>query len=500
MRIAVAGFQHETNTFAPQRAGYHEFLEADAWPGLTRGEAVATDLRGMNLPITGFIERAESAGAELLPILWCSAEPSAYVADEAFDKISGEICQALAEMSGLDALYFDLHGAMVTDSHEDGEGAFLERVRSVVGIDIPIVISLDLHANLTRAMFERTDAMTIFRTYPHLDMARTGARAFELLRPLLDGKLGAKALRKTPFLVPLPDQYTGKEPCKSLYGALPRMAGDGVTSLDLAAGFPPADIHDAGPGLVAYGMDQGAVDRAADELLAQFVDAEETFSSRLLNPDEAVALAVANEDNKPVVLADVQDNPGAGATADTVMLLEALVAGGARLAALAAIHDPEAAERAHAAGPGATIALALGGKSGLPGQYPFEGRFRVERLSDGHFPFTGRMYGGSTAELGPTALLLVETPNAEVRVVVSSKRVQCLDLAIFRHIGVEPEAQRILAVKSTVHYRADFAPIASQVVSVIAPGANPCRVAGIPYKRLRPGVRLGPLGPVHGKP
>ena len=195
---------------------------------------------------------------------------------------------------------------------------------------------------------------------------------------------------------------------------------------------------------------------------------------------------------RPTVLADVQDNPGAGATSDTTGLLRALVQGGAQGAVLALLWDPEAAAEAHQAGAGARLALALGGRFPAAGSGPYEAEVLVERLSDGRFQCTGEMYGGCEVALGKMALLRIVDPLADVRVIVSSLRFQCLDLAIFRHMGVEPAEQRILAVKSTVHYQADFAPIAGEIRHVGSPGANPCRLQRVPYRRLRSGLRRMP--------
>ncbi|MDX1402603.1 MAG: MlrC C-terminal domain-containing protein, partial [Kiloniellales bacterium] len=158
------------------------------------------------------------------------------------------------------------------------------------------------------------------------------------------------------------------------------------------------------------------------------------------------------------------------------------------------LNDPEMAVEAHRIGVGGTIEGALGGKSGLPGLDPYHGRFSVEALSDGHFPFTGAMYAGNVAELGSTAVLRILEDTADVRVIVGSKRCQCLDRAIFTHIGIDPAKERIVGVKSTVHFRADFEGIAGHILNAEAPGANPCRLDTIPYTRLRPGVRLGPGG------
>ncbi len=499
-RIAVGGFQHETNTFAPQRATFRDFEKHDGWPGLVRGAALLPTVAGMNLPIAGFIDAAQPGGHDLVPLSWCSAEPSSYVTEDAFERVTAMLCDDLAAHAAsggaFDAVYLDLHGAMVPEHYEDGEGETLRRVRAVVGDDIPVVVSLDLHANVTDAMVAHATALAIFRTYPHIDMAETGERAYALLATVLGGKPLAKAYRKLPYLIPLTAQCTYFEPNKSLYAAA---AAASAESGDIALGFPPADIHDCGPGLVAYDPDPAAATAAADGLYQAMMAAEAAFENPLLTADQAVLRAMANTSGQPVVLADAQDNPGAGGSSDTVGLLEALVRNGAQGAVMAILNDPEVNQRAQEAGPGGSFEATLGGKSGQPGQSPMAATFQVEALGDGRFNGSGAMLKGARMDLGPMALLRVADPQADVRVIVGAKRFQCLDRSIFRHLGVEPADQRIIAVKSTVHFRDDFDPIAAETLAVEAPGAHPCRLTEVPYGRLRDGVRLEPRGPAFSR-
>ncbi len=187
MRIAVGGFQHETNSFASVKAGYEQFETADGWPGLSRGAALAPALVGINLPAGGFLAAATAAGHQIAPLLWCSASPSAPVTDDAFERITAMLVADLRAAGPVDAVYLDLHGAMVTESVPDGEGEILARIRAVTGPDIPIVASLDLHANVTQRMVDLSDLLVPYRTYPHVDMAETGARAAALLDRILSG-------------------------------------------------------------------------------------------------------------------------------------------------------------------------------------------------------------------------------------------------------------------------------------------------------------------------
>ena len=492
-RIAIGGLHHETNTFAPLKATYEEFLQGGGWPGIQRGQSFFTTFKGMNLPISGAIEVLAGHGHSLVPLVWAAATPSAHVTEDAYERILAPMLEDLRAAGSLDGIFLDLHGAMVTEHLDDGEGELLRRVRAVVGRKIPIVTSLDLHANVTEQMIDLADVMVAYRTYPHIDMADTGKRAAEVLHRLLSGsEKPRKALETLPFLIPLPWQCTMTEPGGAVYRDLERIERDTGVLLSFTPGFPAADFQDCGGAIFGYGADPGRTRAAVQALTAAIAEREGEFAGTIYDADAGVAEALRRPAGKPIVLADTQDNPGAGGSSDTVGLLEALVRAGAPKTALAVMWDPASAAAAHAAGQGATVTLDLGGKSGAPGQRPFRASFVVEALGTGEFQGTGPMYGGAHMKLGPMALLRI----GDVRVVTATRKVQAADQAIFRHLGVEPTTTRILALKSSVHFRADFAPIAQEILVVKAPGAMLADPLDFPFKRLRPGVRLRPLGPV----
>ena len=488
-RIAIGGLHHETNSFAPQPADFASFVQADGWPGLQRGPGMFAGVAGVNLAITGFIDAATARGHELVPTVWANACPSGPVTEDAYECIVAMLLEDLGRSGAVDALFLDLHGAMVTEHLEDGEGELLRRVRDVVG-DLPIVAALDLHANVSDEMVARADILDAYRTYPHIDLAETGARCVGHVERLLGGDRPAKALRKADFLVPLVWQCTTIEPACTLYAEAARPSHDGGEVTALCMGFPAADTPACGPAVLAYAADKPAAAALADALAAQLDAAAPGFRGELLTPEVAVARALAMPAGRPVVLADVQDNPGGGGTSDTTDLLAALVEAGADGAVLALLHDPAAAAAAHAAGPGAEIALAVGGRTGPAGVRPFSAAFVVERIGEGRFVATGPMYRGSRMDLGPMALLRVA--GTGVRVVVSTRRVQAADQAMLRHLGIEPAEARVLALKSSVHFRADFEPIAQTVLLVRAPGAMVVEPRELPFRRLRPGLRLTP--------
>jgi microcystin degradation protein MlrC len=494
-RIAIGGFLHETNTFAPTKADYVAFQQGGGWPQMCEGAALLTSMRGINVGAAGFVEQAESYGWELVPTIWCAASPSAHVTQDAYERVSETLLAALKDAlaSGpLDAVYLDLHGAMVAEHVDDGEGEILTRVRKVIG-DLPLVVSLDLHGNITRQSIDLADAMIAYRTYPHVDMADTGRAVARHLKLMLDsGKTFAKAFRQLPFLIPISWQCTNDQPAKGIYEKLAAMQGEAVPSLSFCPGFPAADFPDCGPSVWAYGATQADADRAADALADLVVSQEAAFDGQIFTPGDAVrhAMRTAQGATKPVVIADTQDNPGAGGDSDTVGMLRALVANDAQRAAFGAVFDPASADAAHSAGVGASVALHLGGKSGIPGDAPFASTFVVERLSDGDFIAPGPYYGHRQMNMGPSACLRI----GGVRVVVVSRKAQLADQAMFRDVGIEPTTEAILVVKSSNHFRADFEPIAQEIIIAAAPGAMPADPSALPWTRLRPGIRVKPKG------
>lgn len=415
--------------------------------------------------------------------------------EPAFEAIAGDLVARIAAALPVDGVYLDLHGAMVCDHLDDGEGEILRRVREAVGPGIPVVSSLDLHGNVTDLMVDSADALVAYRTYPHVDMAETGRRAAAYLATLLGRpERDAKAFRRGDYLIPIAWQATAMEPCRTIYGRLAALEGGDVASVSFLPGFPAADFPDCGATILAYGRDQRAADRAADALAALVAESEPAFAGRVLGPDEGVreAMAIARDASRPVVISDTQDNPGAGGDSDTMGMARALVENRAERAAIGVIVDPAAAAAAHAAGIGATIRLALGARSGIPGDRPLEGEFLVEAVSDGSFVAPGPFYGGARMKLGPCAALRI----GGVRIVVGSRKAQMADRAMYRQVGIVPEEQAILVNKSSVHFRADFEPIAETILVCAAPGPMPVSPASLPWTRLRPGIRTAPLGPI----
>ena len=493
-RIAVAGFLHETNTFAPLPTTFEDFASAGGpYAAFLTGEEMLK-FRGktINRGFCGFMNKAEALGHEVVPLVYAAAEPSNQVSAGAFERVMAVITAGLSEKGPFDGLFLDLHGAMVYEDFNDGETEILRRCRAIVG-DIPIIASLDLHGNITRESFDLASMLVGYRTYPHTDVYQTGQRCATALNDLLQGKPVFKAFRQIPFLMPLTTQSTNTEPSRSIYAGITELERDPeIHSCTILAGFSPADMAHTGPTIFTYGATQTAADHAADRLFQSIMEREAEFSVSLLDPQQAVekAIQLAKVNQKPVILADVQDNAGAGGTSDTPWILAELVRQNAPKTALGLMLDPAAAQAAHAAGEGAVITLSLGGKL-TPGQQPFTASFLVKRLFEGEFTATGPMFNGITTTLGKMANLQV----GNVEVVVVSRRTQANDRSYFRQVGIEPSEMKILVLKSSNHYRADFEAISSAIIPVDAPGAYTEDPSKTVYKNLREGVRLMGLGP-----
>ncbi len=493
MRIAIGGFMHETHSFAPRPTTFQDFLTPGGWPHLQRGAEMIDALHNTAAPISGAIRQAEARGVDLVPLLWCMANPAGPIDDEAFERICAMLVADLSDAlraGHLDGVYLDLHGAALADLAPDAEGELLRRVRAVIGAEMPLVISLDPHANLTETMMQHSDAVVPFRTYPHVDMREAGWRAMKLLIARIQRKAPfAKAFRALNFWMPLTSQCTLVNPMKAVMHAREQISiASGVTELAFCFGFPYADFPGCQATISAFAADQRAADLAADGLLAYLNQHESDFVLNVIPAADAVAAAkkIAERATRPVVLADTQDNPGGGGHGDTTGLLAELVRQHARGSVLASINDAASVAACQKAGVGGMLFLSLGGKSD---DVPLDCQARVLKLTDGDFVCTGPMAAGNPAHLGPTALISV---GQDVRVIVTSTKMQAYDQALLRHVGIEPATCKILALKSSVHFRADFQALAEKVMVVQAPGPVMADPSGLPFKHVRPDIRRLP--------
>lgn len=518
MRIFIAGYQHETNTFAPTLADWDAFNAGHTFPAYRRGQKLIETFKDINIPAGGFIQAALAKGWQLVPSVWAGATPSSYVTTEAFERICGDICEDLREAvkQGIDAVYLDLHGAAVAQNADDSEGELIARIRAIVGSSIPIVGSLDLHANVTHRMLEVADALVSYRTYPHIDMADTGRLAAKLLeRRIARGSKEKLHYQRFAYMIPLNAQSTWMQPAKRLYDELIESDQANDVVLSFCMGFPAADFAECAPMVWGYGEQ---AELAVNALYASASPAKQ-WDPGVLPVAQAVALAIerAAKSDKPIVLADTQDNPGAGGDSNTTGVLHELLRQGAGKrfpgrVALGMLYDPESADQVHIFMQNAPVAgiepaqgaiknrvikkqpieLSLGKAvmtfTGQLSDAPLQAEFLIEQISDGVCTYTGPMMTGVTAHLGKSCALNIEG----IRVAVVSGKAQLLDRELLRMVGINAEDMKIIVVKSSNHFRADFTPLvadaAKDVIVAKAAGPMAADAGDLPWKKLHPSI------------
>jgi microcystin degradation protein MlrC len=478
VRFFIGMLAHETNTFSSIPTDRRQFEVHD----LCYGGELLEAYRDTGTCLGGMIAAAAAHGIALAPSLAAAASPAGRVTKEFYAEARARLLSDLRSLGPLDGVLLDLHGAMVVDGLDDGEGDLLAAVRATVG-PLPIVVTLDFHANVTRGMVEAATLLHGYKTYPHVDMETRGREATERLRDVVGGRLRPTvAFRQPPLLPPIAGQLTARGPMRRLYDLADEMERrPRVISISIFAGFPLADIHDAGLSVyVATDGDQRLADSLADELVETAWSHRHEFLHSAVPVTEAVARALAARE-RPVLLADIADNTGGGAGGDTTEILRELLRVGATDTTVACIWDPDAAAACVAAGVGATVTMSVGGKVDPAHGAPLSVTGRVRAVSDGRFVFKGPMLRGRTGNLGPTAVLEV----GGVKVILITNRRQTLDPEMLRFVGIEPERERIVVVKSTIHYRAAFEPIAREIIEVDAPGLSSSNLTRFAFTNVR---------------
>jgi microcystin degradation protein MlrC len=485
-RIVSAAFSHETNGVSRMSTGLAEF-EAGL---LAIGEEIRNELQDTGHEMAGVLQAARDHDWQLVLTIAGSASPSGAVTMQAWDLFIGKIlsgCEASGDES-VEGVLLCLHGAMATSEFLDAEGELLRRVRDKVGKKVPIAITLDLHANVTADMTRYADIICAYRTYPHIDQKQTVARAAALLQQAILTKNRPHTLiARRDISTGLDDGRTTIEnPMTKLLrrvAAIESTHGD-IATISLHAGFNLAALPGAGPSVtVSYWQDADGAREIAEELMDYVFETRDFDSNTYLSVEEALQQAkrvLAAVGKGPVVLADYADNPGAGAYGDSTEILRGMIETDVRKAAIGAMCDPQVAEQLSLAGLGADATITLGGKIDPLLSSPLTLTGTVVGLSDGRYVARGPYNLGETHHLGLTAVLRV----GGVDVVIASNLLQCTELELFSHIGINPHDKELLVVKSMHHFRAAFAPIARDVFVVDAGGMVGLLVAPI-YARMR---------------
>jgi microcystin degradation protein MlrC len=469
MRILMGGILHETSTFA---AGTTTLRDFEAGKGVLRGGAMLDIFRGANFCPGGFLAGAEEHGFELVPLLWTFATPSGLIERATYDALLNELLAGLERERprGMDGVLLDLHGAMVVDGIPDADAHLLAAVRGTVGAETPIIVTTDLHSNHSAARIAACDAIIGYDTYPHVDMAERGREAADLMVRAVRGEARpVSAIRPLPLIWSAECQVTAHMPMQeAMQRVFDAERRPGILSITLATGFPWADVTNMGASIIVVADgDRALAQRTADELGDWIWTRRERWYHTPLTVEEG--LSEGRETGRyPVMLADMADNTGGGAPGDSTAVLRTFIEQDVEDALLLYMVDPEVAQQAHAAGVGAQLSVEVGGKSDPRQGPPVPLTAEVVSLSDGRFRYDGPMYSGSDGNLGASAWLR----HRGVNIVVVSVRMQPLDQAFARSLGIDCAAMKVIAVKSAVHFRSGFEKLGGPIYNVNAPAMH----------------------------
>lgn len=476
-RVLVAEFKHETNTFIHEKTGIKQFNERY----VKTAEEVIPFFKGNKSEISAFIDVGEEENFELIPAIAANAWPGGPVTREVYNMVKDTIIESINKASDIDAVLLSLHGAMVLEDEPDGEGELLEAIREVIGEGVPIITTLDLHANITEKMVRNVNGFFPFDNNPHTDIYERGHEAAKTLAKILRKQIKPViSIKKLPILSPLLE--TDIEPHKSFLNMIHRWEEDPrVISTSIIAGFPYADIYESGMTIIAQTNDDISL---AEHIVNQLGDAilkrHEEFIITAIPIEEAIKNAMDAPEG-PIVLGDFADNVGAGAPGDGTHILQKLIEMKANNVGITLIADPETVEKAISAGVGSVVNVTLGGKTNPIAGKPVKTRAVVKTIADGKLIYKGPLFYGQQLGIGRTVLLEIDGVEA----VVSERRAQPLDLEFFRRFGVEPLDKKILVVKSSVHYRAAYNAIAKKIITVDAPGVVAPNLKQLSFKNVR---------------
>jgi microcystin degradation protein MlrC len=476
-RIAVGEIAHETNTFCADPTPIGPFKDLEWF----QGEEIVRAHDGNRTYIGGMLAEADALGITAVPVFTTMAYPSGTITADAYAELRDTLLDGIAAVMPVDAICLSLHGAGVAAGVDDLEGALLAAARRRFGSEIPIAVTLDLHGNITQEMLDHATGLFGNWYYPHTDSYERGQEAIAFLKQVLDG-----AIHPVMHLEVLPMMITtcstDLQPGKRLNDLCQQWEQrPGLIDCTIFHGFAYTDVPAVGISVVTIADNDPALAEEAGKAVAQAIwEVREEYQPAIITPAEAIARALAVPEGT-VVINDTSDNPGGGSPGNSTHLLRAMLAANLTDACYAYIFDPETAAQAHAAGVGATIQARIGGQTDALHGGPIAATAYVKCLTDGKFRLTTPMGRGTLTDLGPMARLVI----GGVDVLIGSIRQQVLDDQVFLLNGIDVRQYRIVALKSSAHFRAGFTHLASAIITADAPGATTRDLTGFPYTRIR---------------
>lgn len=465
MTIAIGSLVQESNTFSPVPTCYADFSPVFGHAALERHSGRLTEMGG-------FIDVLRKSRRRIEPVCAGWAITAGRVRRSDFRRLTGDFVKALSSVRPPNALLLALHGALAAEGCDDADGHVLSLARQVVGPRVPIVVTLDLHANVTRRMVEQATAILGYRTYPHVDLYETGVRAAQMALSILDaGSPPLMGFAKLPLIVPAENSQTGSGPMRQLMDGAP--SGASIFPVQ-----PWLDIEEMGAGVVVVAGD--GAQAAARQLAARFWESRREFDVKLVPPETAIRKALAIQGG-PVVLSESSDSTGSGSPGDSTGLLRPLVNANLSYPSVAFLVDPEAVARAIQAGIGSVVTMKIGGKRDRRNSRPLKVTGRVRLISDGRWTSQARGYNtGIENSMGPSVVLEV----GQLRILISSRPVMTVDPELYRSHGIEPRRMKIVVVKSPNGFRAEYEPIAKGIFLVDTPGVSTANLRSLPFRRV----------------
>jgi microcystin degradation protein MlrC len=495
LRIATLGIHHETNTFANNPTTMDSFKVSGMQTyAVQRGQQYYDMHELSHTSMAGFIQASKRLDFELVPLIFAATDPGGTISKEVFDTLGGEALDMLSDQGPFDGVLLNQMGAAVSEEYPDMDGQLARRVREIVGPDVPVAMTLDLHANVSQQMADETDALVIYKTNPHTDAVPRAHDACDLIfRMARENWRPAKWIEMPPMVVGIFQHDTRDMPMKAVIDDLETvLAQPGIVGGSIGEGYPWSDVHENG--LACYVLHESSIDEA--KKAARWI-ADRAWANRkeLYEPvgptaSEAVEYALKQatdkpEDSGPVVLLDVGDNIGAGSSGDSTFLLAEAVTQGAA-SWLQTVRDTEAISACLEAGIGNKVTIEVGGKTDSLHGEPIRLTGRVTRISDGRFEDSGTVHAGWRFFDGGTTVV-IETKEGPTVALVTT-RVGNMSREQFYSLGYRPEDFDIVVAKGVVSPRPAYQPIASEMVTVNTPGATSADMSSFEFKRVRKSV------------